>query len=140
MIKGNRDIWIEFCRKNEIAITDIIVKIDADVNNFEQRETVCKFKDADLLNYKVEINNIVSILNRFPTITQICITRQRKGLSAFWLNCFMATIQYIEQNPQRKIQIRYLRSPSRGAIKGVIGDFCDFIANKWINQGYQLNS
>ena len=136
LLNGNRESWIAFCKKNRIAITDILTSIDADVNNSIHRETICKFKDEDLLNFNVELNNIASLLNEFPTINQICVTRQT--LPTFWLNCFSDTIKFVEENPHRQIQMIYLRSPSRVARKGVVGNFCDFVANQWISQGYQL--
>jgi hypothetical protein len=44
----------------------------------------------------------------------------------------------IENHPERNIRIKYLRSPSRGARKGIVGIFCDFVANRWLEQGYEM--
>ena len=136
LISGNRNSWINFCRDYCIAITDIIASIDADVQNERHRAAICNFKDEELPNFDVTLNSIPNILEKHKSIKQICITRQT--LVDFWEDCFMDTLQYIEQNPEREIQINLLRSPSRGARKGVVGNFCQFLSNRWLAQGYQL--
>jgi len=139
LLSGNRAIWIEFCRKNEIAITDILrTVIDADPENEAHQKIICKFKDDALEDFDVETNDIPAILQNHPTIKQICITRQ-EPLPDFWEECFIDMYEYLERNPERLINVQYLRSPSRGARRGVIGNFCNFIATRWISQGYQVN-
>ena len=114
----------------------LIESIDADVYNENHRSAICNFKDDEFVNFEVTLNNIPDLLERHQSIKQICITRQT--LTDFWEDCFMDTIQYIEQHPERDIQLKLLRSPSRGARRGVIGNFCLFVANRWIAQGYQV--
>ncbi|HMJ46807.1 MAG TPA: hypothetical protein VK498_05725 [Ferruginibacter sp.] len=138
LLEGNRNTWIEFCRKNKIAITDILSLInDADPELEEHRNTICKFKDEELENLEVTTNNIPAILENYPNIKQICITRQRP-LPNFWEECFIDMFQFINDNPLREIEVKYLRSPSRGARRGVAGNFCEFIANRWLQQGYLI--
>ncbi len=137
LLGGNRLIWIEFCRRKNIAVTDILTSIDADVNVLAQREIVCKFKDDEIPNFDVTVNNIPTILDNFPTIKQICITR--KTLNEFWEDCFLDTLEYIELHPERNISLRLLRSPSRGARRGVVGNFCQFVSQKWIEQGLEIH-
>jgi hypothetical protein len=137
LIQGDRNLWIEFCRKNSIGITDIIESIDADIQNASHRNAVCNFKDDELPNFEITLNNIPLILERHKSIKQICITRQT--LIDFWEDCFIDTLQYIDQHPQRNIKLKLLRSPSRGARKGVVGNFCEFVARRWREQGYTLN-
>lgn len=130
---SGRTEWIDFCRRNGIAVTDILRMIDnADENNPDHRTMVCKFRDDDIERFNVTVNNIPEILQRHPTIQQVCITRQ--SLPGFWEACFQDTINWIEQH--QEIQLLKLRSPSRGARRGVIGDHCLFVANTWIQQGY----
>jgi hypothetical protein len=136
-LNGNRLTWIDFCRKNEIAITDILSSIDADVNDQVQRTAVCKFKDDEFANFNVTVNNIPTILDNFQSIKQICITR--KTLNEFWEDCFLDTFQYIREHPERNISLKLLRSPSRGARKGVVGNFCQFVSQKWLEQGFKTN-
>lgn len=137
LLTANRVAWINFCRKNEIAITDILSSIDADINNPNHLSAICKFKDDDIANFDVTVNSIPTILDNFPTIKQICITRM--SLPEFWEDCFMDTIQYIQMHPERNLRLKYLRSPSRGARRGVIGNFCEFISHRWIEQHFETN-
>ena len=137
LLNGDRIAWINFCKRNHLAITDVLKIIeDADEQNPAHRNSICKFKDDDLANFTVTPTDIPAILERHISIRQICITRQT--LPHFWAECFIPTFTWIENNPQREIEIRYLRSPSRGARRGVVGNFCDFIAGRWINQQYQI--
>jgi hypothetical protein len=139
LLNGNRNSWIEFCRRNGIAITDIVASInDADPAIAAHRNAICKFKDAELPNFDITINDIPAILENHPSIKQICITRQQP-LPPFWDNCFTELYLYLEQNPQREIELKYLRSPSRGARRGVVGPFCQFVAARWLAQGYLIN-
>ena len=105
LINGNRKDWIEFCRKNHIAITDIIKSVpNANLQIEAHKKAICKFKDNDLANFEFEINNIPNILEKNKSIKQICITR--KTLSAFWENCFQDLIEYVHKHPE--ITLRFL--------------------------------
>ncbi|OXE98667.1 hypothetical protein BC749_10742 [Flavobacterium araucananum] len=135
LIAGNREIWIDFCRRNDIAITDILENLlDANQNDNDHREVICKFKDDKLVNFDVIINNIPKILEKHKSIKQICITRQH--LPDFWKECFSDLFEYLNLNPQ--ITLKYLRSPSRGARRGIVGNFCEFISNRWSEQEYSI--
>jgi hypothetical protein len=137
LLTYNRESWISFCRKNEIAITDILSTIDAEIDNPSHLNAICKFKDDDISNFDVTVNSIPTILDAFPSIKQICITRM--SFNEFWEDCFMDTIQYIQTHPERNLKLKYLRSPSRGARRGVTGNFCEFVSNRWIEQGFAIN-
>lgn len=137
LLNGNRNIWIEFCRQNEIAITDIIESIDAEENNPEHLHIICRFRDDQLGNFNNTINDVPAILDKFKSIKQICITRQT--LTPFVENCFADTFQYINNHPERNFILNRLRSPSRGAINGVVGEFGEFVAQRWLEQGYLVN-
>lgn len=134
LTSGSHEDWKNFCREHKIAITDIIESITADPEI--HKEEICKFQDDKLEKFDKRINNIPRILELYPTIEQICITRQT--LTPFWTNCFSDTLHYIKSVPNRSIKVRMLRSPSRGALKGVEGNFCNFIANRWIEQGFKI--
>ncbi|MFI5159490.1 MAG: hypothetical protein ACHQF4_11535 [Sphingobacteriales bacterium] len=137
LINGNRAIWIEFCKRNNLAITDIITSLDnANENNATHRDNICNFNDEALGQFTSTKTDIVQILETHSTIKQLCITRQ--NLSPSWIECFANMFIWIQNHPERDISIKYLRSPSRGARKGVVGNFCDFIANRWVQQGYQI--
>ncbi|MBS1640666.1 MAG: hypothetical protein JSR12_11485 [Bacteroidetes bacterium] len=134
-IESGKSEWLDFCRRNELAVTDILACIDnADENNPIHQTKICKFKDDDLAQFDVTINNIPQILNEHPKIRQVCITRQT--LTEFWEDIFQDLLTYIDAH--NNISLIKLRSPSRGAISGVEGDHSLFVANRWIQQGYQL--
>lgn len=139
LLNGDRNSWIEFCRKNNIAITDILETLNnADPLIDEHRSIICKFKDEELEQFDITTNNIALILEQFRSIKQICITRQNP-LPVFWEERFRGMFQFLDNNPQRGIQVRFLRSPSRGSRRGVVGNFCHYLANRWLQQGYLIN-
>ena len=134
---GNRNEWIEFCRRNNLAVTDVLKNIiDADEQNVNHQRAICKFKDDELTNFQVQTNDIPRILRDKTEITQVCITRQT--LPLFWERCFSQTFEWINNHPERNITVKFLRSPSRGARKGVAGNFTEFVANRWIQQQYEI--
>lgn len=134
LIPGTPDLWKSFCKKHRIAITDIITSLnDADQNNPEHVENVGGFQDEKLTAYDIQLTNIPALLEENQSIKQICITRMT--LPNPWNELFQATIDWVANHPERNIQIRKLRSPSRGARKGVVGNFTDFIANQWQEAG-----
>lgn len=138
LLNGNREVWINFCRKHHLAMTDILASIDnANVDNLDHRNAICKFKDDAIADFEVTVNDIPELLRQHTDIKQICITRQT--LPDFWEDCFIAMFQFIETHPERGIEIKLLRSPSRGARRGVVGNFCEYIGNKWLQQGYLID-
>lgn len=137
LISGKREDWLKFCKTKGIAVTDIIKSLrNADENLREHREIICKFQDDDFASFDIELTNIPAILEQHPSIQQVCITRQTLGL--IWNNCFAPTINWINANKPRKIKLLFLRSPSRGARKGVVGPFAEFVAVRWKQQGYTM--
>lgn len=135
LLTGHRSQWLEFCKRNGLAITDIIRSLkNADENVASHREVICKFKDDDFAQFDIEVTDIPSILEKHPSIKQLCLTRQTLG--PIWNQCFADTFKWINSNRARNINSRFLRSPSRGARKGVVGPFADFVANRWKEQGY----
>jgi hypothetical protein len=62
LLTYNIESWISFCRKNEIAITDILSTIDAEIDNPSHLNAICKFKDGDISNFDVTINSIPVML------------------------------------------------------------------------------
>lgn len=137
LINGNRWSWIDFCERNKIAITDILTSLDNAVeDNLTHQQVICGFKDDELSNFENTTTGIIQILMKHPTIKQICITRQ--DLPEFWQQAFKETFDWINDHPERNISVKFLRSPSRGARRGVVGNFCEFIANRWLEQGYEI--
>jgi hypothetical protein len=137
LINGNKQDWINFCKRNRIGITDIITSIsDANEDNPIHRNYICKFKDDKLENFDINITNVPQILDRYVNIKQVCITRQT--LSEFWEDIFTELFIWKNEHPERVLDIIHLRSPSRGARKGITGNFCEFVSNRWLQQGYRI--
>jgi len=134
LLNGNRETWINFCREHQLAITDIITSIDdADERIQEHRELICEGFEDDAIekNFKAfTFTDIPSLLTKYPSIRQVCITRMT--INGLWKTALTPTINACFTN---SIAFRPLRSPSRGARKGVKGPFCQFIANHWQTTG-----
>ncbi len=138
LIAGNREEWLKFCKRNGIAITDIIKSLkDADESLRERRDIICKFKDDDFAQFDIEVTDIPTILEKHPNIKQVCITRQTLG--RIWNNCFNEAFEWIHTNRDRNIKLLLLRSPYRGARKGVVGTFSEFVSSRWKEQGYTIH-
>src|ERR1041385_3671739 len=59
LLGGDRGTWIDFCRKNGIAVTDILEEItNANPADVGHRQIICKFKDDSLEDFEVRINDI----------------------------------------------------------------------------------
>jgi hypothetical protein len=138
LIPGTPEQWKNFYRNHHIAVTDIITSLnDADPNDPTHLEMVKKFKDDQLATFDIESTNIPTILDQHSTIQQVCITRN--SFPNPWDHLFQPTFDFVANHPDRNIQIKRLRSPSRGARKGVTGNFTDYIANHWQEIGdYQI--
>ncbi|MDG1277004.1 MAG: hypothetical protein P8O16_06960 [Algoriphagus sp.] len=138
LIPGTPEDWKNFCRDNHIGITDIINSLnDADENNPLHVEMIQNFADDQLTEFGIELTDIPALLEEHQSIQQICLTR--KTLPNPWNILFQPTFEWVANHPERDIQIKKLRSPSRGARKGVVGNFTDFIVNHWQDAGeYQI--
>ncbi|WP_339869768.1 hypothetical protein [uncultured Algoriphagus sp.] len=138
MIPGTPEDWKNFCRNHHIAVTDIITCLnDADINNPTHLEMVKRFKDDQLAKFDIESTNIPALLEHHKEIKQICLTR--KTLPSPWNQLFQPTFDWVTNHPERNIQFKRLRSPSRGARRGVKGGFTEFTSTNWKTIGdYQI--
>ena len=137
LINGNRNDWIDFCRRNNLAITDIITSlVNVDVNDPIHRQCVCKYTDAALAQITNTKTDVIQILELHPTIKQICFTFLH--LPAFLTHWFDELNNWILNHPEREISVIFLYSPSRGARNGLIGSLCNAKRNRWLQDGYQI--
>lgn len=138
LLNEDAETWKNFCRGHHIGITDIITSLtNADEHNPEHVMMIKGFKDHNLAAFAKLQTNIPQILENYPRIEQVCITR--KTLPPLWRELFQSTFDWVQAHPERNIQIKRLRSPSRVARRGVVGNFTDFIANHWQQVGgYQI--
>jgi hypothetical protein len=146
LINSSTDDWKNFCLNHKIAITDIINSVnDADEQNDSHQRMMGSFKDDDLsqIFYDFKLTNIVGLLRRYPTISNVYITR---GLSqTYWKYIFYLTKKYCESSG---IRFTSLLTPSgyayiqQGAYNRQNPDnrlnLPDFILMKWREVWHQI--
>jgi len=130
--KGKTD-WIEFCKINLIAITDLIISIqDADILDTKHTQILGKYLDSDIeKKFKTHVpNKIVDLLIAHPTIKCVYLTTTvSKGL---WCDLWQPVVDYCDLNKKKCLQ---LMTPSKGArffmTKGSGQKMPDFIYDDW---------
>jgi hypothetical protein len=110
LINSNTIQWKDFCRRNQIAITDIIASIeDADPRDLNHVGLLRSFSDDNIANqfYDFDLVNLVRILRNHPTITNVYVTRNIT--QAFWKHKLSAVKNYCLANG---ISIQSIITPS----------------------------
>lgn len=137
---GNHLDWKAFCVRNQIAVTDLLASIDdADVNNPLHVAAISNYKDSDIANtfHHYTPVNIVNILNNYPSIRNVYLTRQ-PGL-AFWDDLWNIIVT---ANLANQIHFQTLLTPSASARFQMNGNqgigLSDFIFNNWQNVWHQI--
>jgi hypothetical protein len=134
---ANKSDWLDFCRKENIGITDILTSIPfADVGlHFE---AICKSNFSDSVIEKnfnareLVFTDLISILKNRPSIRTVCITR--RGITGIWKKALSPVLAYCEAH---NIAFLPLRSPSRFARNGTKGYvFTDYVSTAWLKCGY----
>lgn len=114
---GNPEIWMSFCKKHKIAVTDLIYEIvKLDLMNGTDKEDLCKgFSDSKLENYirgRQVISNQVELLirdnSKLEQLKYVYLTR--RGINAPWNNLW-SPIREICRN--KKIHTSTLITPGR---------------------------
>ncbi len=102
--------WKLFCRRNRIAITDLITCIqDADRQNNNHHNYLANFSDRNIAEKFNDhtVTDIVGVMQRNPTINNVYLT---KGDSeSFWKRLWDSVKAYCEENQKRH---RTLLTPS----------------------------
>ena len=83
--KSTKKEWTNFCNEKDILITDLITTIqDADEENEEHQEILKSYLDTSIADYfsQFKFTDIISILERYPTIKNIYLTRN-EGVELF---------------------------------------------------------
>lgn len=112
--KSDKIEWIKFCEENKIVITDLITTIeDAEIGNEEHEEILKSYLDTSIADYfnEFKFTNIESILDRYPSIKNIYLTRN-EGVELFdsrWNN-----IKTFALN-KGVYHLKYLLTPSASA-------------------------
>jgi hypothetical protein len=110
LINGNVNNWKEFCSQKLIAITDVVAKIDdADPHNQNHVNILGSVSDDAMVSkfYDFELVNLVRILRRYPTISNVYITRTIS--QGFWRNAFWSMNRYAEG---KYIRVASILTPS----------------------------
>ena len=106
--------WKLFCKRNRIAITDLISSIDdADAGNREHNKVLAGYADeAIVFNFDdFEFVNIVQLLRCQPFIRNVYLSR---GITeAFWRHLWNPVMQYCSMN---SIHERRLLTPSGNSL------------------------
>ena len=140
MINSTVQEWKRFCRRHQIAITDLISCIDdADEDNGEHVAFLENFSDKNIATcFRQHTTvDIVQILTDHPTIENIYLTRGTG--ETFWRRLWRPIVQYADQND--KYECRLL-TPSGYAFyqqgrynrqnpENQVNELSDFILKAW---------
>lgn len=105
--------WKQFCRKHEVAITDLIYCIeDADPKDESHRKALKTYSDAAISKHfqQITFTDILGILERFPSIKNVYLTTQAK--IDLFNNRWSAVEEYGKSNG---VNVRRLLTPSASA-------------------------
>lgn len=101
--------WKAFCKRNKIAITDLICEIkNLDSNNLSHKKLLSGYGDKEIMLYKdnFELNSIDKILEYKKSIRKIYFTR---GMNEGWSK------QWDKAYKKKSIKVVELFTPSRYA-------------------------
>ncbi len=131
--KKTKTDWINFCKINKIAITDLISCInDADESNLNHVNLLKSFSDDSICKnfFNIDFVDIINILERYKSIVNVYFTRKTD------VSLIGQKISKLENHlDMKKIRYNELLTPSGGAryqmTKGSGIKLNDFIFNKW---------
>lgn len=122
--------WKKYCQLKQIALTDLIIRIDDAYDIEIHRNILSRFTDSDLVNHfrKHLYNPIADILKANPSIESVYLTTT----SDLWINVWSPVEQYCNQNG---LWCKKLMTPSKSArffmTKGSGIKLPDFIYEDW---------
>ncbi len=142
LIKGSWQEWLTFCQLHNVAITDLISSVnDADEHNTDHRRIISKFTDQDIESRFKDRQwvDVCALLERFPSIQNIYLTRGNAGI---WANQWNVIRSYCHKHGKR---CETLLTPSGNArfqhkphLKAQYPDLADFILHKWKEKWHTL--
>jgi len=112
LINGTPEEWKAFCKRNKIALTDLITSIDdADEQNPIHQNKLGGYADNVIANdfNEYTFTDIVGLLQNHPTIENVYLTR---GTGPFWNNLWNPINNYCNVNNKH---CRKLLTPSKNA-------------------------
>jgi hypothetical protein len=139
--------WKAFCKRNEIAVTDLISGI-ADANRPEHDLVMGGYSDDKISKdfHQHHFTDIVALLQNNPTIKNIYLTRGAKP--TFWSRIWRPVNQYCLQ---KDLHVDTLLTPSGYAFyqhgrynntnpQQIITNLNDFILMKWQEKWHKLEN
>jgi len=93
--------WKEFCKRNKIAVTDLVKEITCfKPNNTEHKRLLATYSDDKLIEFNkyFKYNSIVEIQNMYPDIKKIYFTRKlTPPWKLVWKACGVLNIDSITE-------------------------------------------
>lgn len=139
LICSYKNDWVEFCRDNKIALTDLISCIKtADITNHNHYSIIASYSDSSIAKYfskeeDFELVDIVKILKENPSIKNVYLTR--KADSGLWKRLWKPVKEYGLAN---NLYVKEILTPSGNArfqyttaIKVQFDTLSDFIVDEW---------
>jgi hypothetical protein len=140
LIDGNPDDWKLFCKRNKIAITDLIscIKIP-DENNQEHVKNLKGFSDSSITKnfHQFDFVDIVELLIKFNTITNVYFTRSADD--PFWKKRWEPVMKYCNENGKKCDTLLTPSSNARFQKKNhdKNKDLKDFILSRWEKEWFE---
>lgn len=110
LLNESPEVWKQFCRENQIALTDLITSIDdANPQNKNHNKVLGGFSDkAIVYNFDdFTFTNIIGLLQKQPTIRNVYLTRG--ATEAFWKHLWNPIVHYCNVH---KLHQRVLLTPT----------------------------
>lgn len=141
--QGNPELWLSFCKRNKLAVTDLISKINNVNLNGQDYQNLCNgFSDARLqpyiLNGQVVSSGIENLINNSPKLKDLkCVYLTRATTNRAW-NILWRPIQQCCR--VKKIHVAKLTTPGGFNYFQFNANFSRTPANLaalWINKGFR---
>lgn len=141
--QGNHELWIAFCRKHKLAVTDLISKInDFDLNGNEYSDLCIGFSDAKLepyiLNGQVVSAEIENLINNSLKLKNLkCVYLTRATTNRVW-NILWRPIQQVCRT--KNIHVEKLTTPGGNGRFQFNANFLrtpENLATLWVNKGFK---
>ena len=148
LVNAGPNDWKNFCRRNRIAITDLIYSInDANEGNPEHIRGLGNYSDSFITENFQEFTfvEVVDILAQNPTIQHIYLTRSAVG---FWAQRWQPVMNYAALNgkttqtlltPSKNARFQHGRW-NRAHPNHPIQNLADYILMRWQEVWHQLNN
>jgi len=141
--QGTPELWLAFCKRNKLAVTDLISKINAVNMKSDDYDNLCKgFSDARLepyiLNGQAVSTEIENLVNNSPKLKDLkCVYLTRRTTNVAWNILFNPIHQICNQ---KGIHIARLTTPGGNGRFQFNTNFLrtpENLATLWINNEFR---